>query len=95
MKIVNIHVIEHIKEITGIKKTTECGRSGFKLWSGHTNDYHIDMFCFSQHNGQKTEGQTTQWPKEEQQHNGQKKKHKKTNNDLEWIHYTHSESIRL
>jgi hypothetical protein len=51
-----------------------------------------------QHNGQKTEEQTTQWPKDRRtdntvakrqknrQHNGQKKKHKKTNNDLQSIH---------
>jgi hypothetical protein len=50
-----------------------------------------------QHNGQKREGQTTQWPKErrtdntmakrekDRQHNGQKKKDKKTNNDLQNI----------
>jgi hypothetical protein len=43
-----------------------------------------------QHNGQKTEGQTTQWPKDrrtdnimakrqkDRQHNGQKKKYKRT-----------------
>jgi hypothetical protein len=48
-----------------------------------------------QHNGQKTEGQTTQWPKDrrtdntmakrqkDRQHNGQKKKDERTNNDLQ------------
>jgi hypothetical protein len=51
-----------------------------------------------QHNGQKTEEQTTQWPKDRitdntmakrqknRQHNGQKKKNKKTNHDLQNIH---------
>jgi hypothetical protein len=51
-----------------------------------------------QHNGQKTEEQTTQWPKDRRtdntmakrqknrQHNGQKKKYKTTNNDLQNIH---------
>jgi hypothetical protein len=50
------------------------------------------------HNGQKTEEQTTQWPKDRRtdntmakrqknrQHNGQKKKYKTTNNDLQNIH---------
>ena len=54
-----------------------------------------------QHNGQKTEEQTTQWPKEKdrrtdntmtkrkrqenRQHNGQKKKDQRTNNDLQNI----------
>ena len=48
-----------------------------------------------QHNGQKTEEQTTQWPKDrrtdntmakrqkDRQHNGQKKKDERTNNDLQ------------
>jgi hypothetical protein len=51
-----------------------------------------------QHNGQKTEEQTTQWSKDRRtdntmvkrqknrQHNGQKKKYKRTNNDLQNIH---------
>ena len=51
-----------------------------------------------QHNDQKTEEQTTQWPKDRRtdntmtkrqknkQHNGQKKKDKKTNNDLQNIY---------
>ena len=51
-----------------------------------------------QHNGQKREQQTTQWPKERRtdntmakrqknrQHNGQMKKYKRTNNDLQNIH---------
>ena len=39
--------LDHKSDRNLDKKTTECGRSGFKLWSGHTNDYHIDMFCFS------------------------------------------------
>ena len=50
------------------------------------------------HNGQKTEEQTTQWPKDRRtdntmakrqknrQHIGQKKKYKRTNNDLQNIH---------
>jgi hypothetical protein len=48
-----------------------------------------------QHNGQKTEEQTTQWPKDRRtdntmakrqknrQHKSQKKKYKRTNNDLQ------------
>ena len=51
-----------------------------------------------QHNGQKTEEQTTQWPKDRRtdntmakrqknrQHNGQKNKNKMKNNDLQNIH---------
>ena len=51
-----------------------------------------------QHNGQKTEGQTTQWPKDrrtdntmakrqkDRQHNGQKTEGQRTNNDLQNIH---------
>ena len=51
-----------------------------------------------QHNGQKTEEQKTQWPKDRRtdntmakrqknrQHNGQKKKYKTTNNDLQNVH---------
>ena len=51
-----------------------------------------------QHNGQKTEEQTTQWPKDRRtdntmakrqkyrQHNGQKKIDKRNNNDLQNIH---------
>ena len=51
-----------------------------------------------QYNGQRTEEQTIQWPKDRRtdntmakrqknrQHNGQKKKYKRTNNHLENIH---------
>jgi hypothetical protein len=53
-----------------------------------------------QHNGQKTEEQTTQWPKDrrtdntmatrqkDRQQNGQKKKYKRTNNDLKHTYKT-------
>jgi hypothetical protein len=40
-----------------------------------------------QHNGQKTEEQTTQWPKDRRTDNTmEKKKYKTTNNDLQNIH---------
>ena len=57
------------------------------------------------HNGQKTEGQTTQWPKDRRtyntmakrqknrQHNGQKKKDKRINNNLQNI--THKTKDRV
>jgi hypothetical protein len=57
-----------------------------------------------QHNGQKTERQTTQWPKDrtdntmakrqkDRQHSGQKKNGKRTNNDIQNI--THKTKDRV